>query len=301
MQVTVAEQIVCVTPGACNAGNPNRVLDYQYYVVNTGLFPVDGFSVGVGNRANAIAGGENFSDLAGGGDLQFPNGTGNGVTNAINFLTDGIAQGLVGIHGPGQTAFGFQTQAPGMVDISSAGGGAWGFEEFDNNAGTNPTAYVVRWYTALQGGAGRPLMYNSNCNGNIPASNNPNTPIANGAAGAAGVANDGMINSPVVCNGNLWFFLARFDLYSARGPVPGTGAPDPIGPEWSFGFDDDINGLLEHFDLAEIQQQPDICVDGCSTTLTQQDIADFVPEPATTTMMGGALVVLALALKRFKR
>jgi len=39
MQVTVAEQIVCVTPGACNTGNPNRVLDYQYYVVNTGIFP----------------------------------------------------------------------------------------------------------------------------------------------------------------------------------------------------------------------------------------------------------------------
>ncbi len=303
MQVTVAEQIVCITPGNCGAGNPNRVLDYQFYVFNTGAFPVDGFSIGVGNRASAIGGGEDYSDLAGGADGVFPAATGAGVSNAIAFLTQpGVDPALVTSQAPGEAATAF-IAGGGSADINGGGANSWGFEEFDNfSAGGVPAnkAYVARWYTALQGGAGRPQLYNNGCTGPIPTANVPGTPLANGAPGAAGVANDGVINTAVVCNGVPYFADVRFDLFSANGPVAGTGAPDP-GSTWDLGFDDDVNGTDMTADDAENPDDFTICDANCSAPPTDQDLESDTPEPGAEALIGGGLILLVSLRRRLKR
>jgi len=299
MQATVAEQILCITPGNCNAGNPNRTLDYQYFVFNTGNFVMDGFSVGVGGRAVAIAGGENFSDTAGGADGPFPAATGGGVTNAIAFLGQ-PAVNPVGVTSqpPGQGITAFST-LNGTDDISTPGGGGWGFEEFDNfSAGQNPVskAYQVRWYTALQGGAGRATLYNNGCNGNIP--------VANGAG--VGLNNtSGVLNTALNCNGNIFFAAFRVDLFSPNSPVAGTGAPDPFGSGWDLSFDDDVSGIDTSFDDTSLPPDTTICdpsVTTCGTLSEGFDSSNTIaPEPGAFFLVSGGLLALGLAGRRRRR
>src|SRR6202012_1424395 len=64
----VGEQIVC-------ANGPCTVLDYQFYVLDTGVVGIDGvaFGLGVVNAAAQIAGGmTTFATAGGGGDGPFP-------------------------------------------------------------------------------------------------------------------------------------------------------------------------------------------------------------------------------------
>jgi hypothetical protein len=291
-QATVAEQIVCITPGNCNAGNPNRTLDYQYYVFNTGSFVMDGFSVGVGGRAAAIAGGENFSDTAGGADGAFPAATGAGVTNAIAFLGQpAVNPAGVTSQPPGQGITAFST-LNGTDDISTPGGGGWGFEEFDNfSAGQNPAgkAYAVRWYTALQGGAGRATLYNNGCNGNIPVANGPGVALNN---------TSGVLNTALNCNGNIFFAAFRVDLFSPNSPVAGTGAPDPFASGWDLSFDDDINGTNMSFDATSLPPDTTICDPSqttCGTLSEGYDPSSSVaPEPGAFFLAGGGLLALGI-------
>jgi hypothetical protein len=300
-QATVAEQIVCIAN--CNGA---RTLDYQYYVFNTGLNPIDGFSLGVGNRAQALAGGEQYSDLANGADGAFPNATGGGLAgNAIGFLTvPGVNPPLVSAQQPGEAITAFQTQAPNTVDISNpaiGGNNGWGFEEFDNftNAVVPPAqnAYVVRWYTQVQGGAGRQTLYNPGCNGNTPIANGANQPLNN---------TSGVLNTFLNCNGFIYFAAFRVDLFSTRNPAPGTGAPDPCCA-WDLGIDADIGGLDTFVDAGDPGVDNSVCTQGvdCSTIDPGNDGFDsaqsLAPEPATAALIGGALIGLGCLLRRKRR
>ena len=125
----VAEQIVCANQ-ACTG------LDYQFYVLNTGLVGIDGVAFGLGvtpaNYGAAIAGGVlTFASANGGGDGPFPN----------------VLAGNFG----GTTILGIPGNTPPL-----AGGPvfAWGFEEFQTagTAGGFPTTfYITRWYSPIQG------------------------------------------------------------------------------------------------------------------------------------------------------
>jgi hypothetical protein len=299
-QVVVAEQIVCITAGHCGVGDPARSLDYQFYVFNTGAFAMDGFSVGAGNRAVAIAGGENYSNLAGGADGVFPAATGGGVTNAIGFLAQPVVNPpLVTSRPPGQGVTAFQTAGPNSVDLSPAAGGGWGFEEFDNfSAGQAPAqkSYMTRWYTAAQGGAGRANLYNNGCNGNTPTANGAGQPIN---------SNSGVLNAPLNCAGSVWYAMMRVDLFSPNNPVPGTGAPDPFASGFDLGFDDIVNGI--DVSVLDTSQGPvtDICdpsVTTCSTISSGFDPSSQVqiaPEPSALLLIGGGLIGLA-ALRRWR-
>jgi hypothetical protein len=128
----VAEQIVCANP-ACTG------LDYQFYVLNTGLVGIDGVALGLGvtpaNYGAAIAGGVlTFASANGGGDGPFPN----------------VAACAIAVCG-GTTILGIPGNNPPL-----AGGPvfAWGFEEWQTagTAGALPTTfYITRWYSPIQG------------------------------------------------------------------------------------------------------------------------------------------------------
>ena len=125
----VAEQIVCVA--AC-AG-----LDYQFYVLNTGVIGIDGVAFGLGvtpaNYGLAIAGGALTVATANfGGDGGFPN----------------VIAGNYG----GTTVLGVP---PNTFPLAAGPVKAWGFEEWQDagTAGGLPTTfYITRWYSPIQGG-----------------------------------------------------------------------------------------------------------------------------------------------------
>jgi hypothetical protein len=119
--------------------NPiNSQFYYTFAVANTtpGLAPprIDGFYLGVGPRANAMAGGMQFNvGPAGGAD------PGAGFPAAPGGLLGGTAL-LSGV---------FDASTTPLVPAATT---TWGFEEFDDRgAGILPnTAYVMRWYDPLQ-------------------------------------------------------------------------------------------------------------------------------------------------------
>jgi PEP-CTERM motif len=125
------KQIVCTNPGCLGGG-----LDYQFYVLYTGVAGIDGVAFGLGvtpaNYGAAIAGGAlTIATANGGGDSAYPS------VLAENF--GGTT--LLGI--PGNNA----PLAGGPVS-------AWGFEEWQS-AGTRrglpTTFYIKRWYSPIQG------------------------------------------------------------------------------------------------------------------------------------------------------
>lgn len=123
----VAEQIVCAN-FACT------VADYQFYVLNTGIFGIDGFALGLGAVPGAIAqNNTSFATFGGGGDGPFPNQPG------------AVANGGTGVLGP---------CGPAACNPAFAGPAAWAFEEFQDPGtfgGLPATYYVVRWYSPIQG------------------------------------------------------------------------------------------------------------------------------------------------------
>ena len=112
--------------------NPfNSQYYYTFAVANTtaGGAKVNGFFIGVGNQAAALAGGQSFgAGAAGGADPPFPAGFGAGGASPI----------LSGVFIAG-------------VPLNPAGT-PWGFEEFD---GVN--SYVMRWYDSVQGATVRAI------------------------------------------------------------------------------------------------------------------------------------------------
>ncbi len=135
----VGEQIVC-------ANGPCTVLDYQFYVLNTGVVGIDGvaFGLGVVNAAAQIAGGiTTFATAGGGGDGPFP-----------AMPLGGVANGGTGVLGP---------CGPAACNPAAAGPAAWGFEEFQDagTAGGLPASfYIVRWYSPIQGPLSAKLLPN---------------------------------------------------------------------------------------------------------------------------------------------
>lgn len=127
----VAEQIVCTNPGCVGGG-----LDYQFYVLNTGVVGIDGVAFGLGVTpaiyGAAIAGGAlTIATANGGGDGAFP------AVLAGNF--GGTA--LLGI-------------PPNAAPLAGGPVSAWGFEEWQDagTAGALPTTfYIARWYSPIQG------------------------------------------------------------------------------------------------------------------------------------------------------
>jgi hypothetical protein len=120
----VAEQIVCANI-LCSG------FDYQFYVLNTGIRPIDGvaFGLGVFNAGAQIAGGAlTLATAPLGGDGPFPN----------------VAAGNFG----GTLVLGIPA---GGVPVAN-GPAAWGFEEWQDAPGALPaTFYIVRWYSPIQG------------------------------------------------------------------------------------------------------------------------------------------------------
>jgi hypothetical protein len=124
----VAEQIVC-TAGCLG-------LDYQFYVLNTGVIGIDGVAFGLGvtpaTFGAAIAGGAlTIATANGGGDGPFP----------------GVLAGNFG----GTTVLGVPPNNP---PLAAGPIFAWGFEEWQDagTAGALPiTFYITRWYSPIQG------------------------------------------------------------------------------------------------------------------------------------------------------
>jgi len=124
----VAEQIVCVA--ACTG------LDYQFYVLNTGVIGIDGVAFGLGvapaTYGAAIAGGSlTIATANGGADGGFP------------FV-------IAGNYG-GTRVLGVPQNTP---PLAAGPVFAWGFEEWQDfgTAGNLPTSfYITRWYSPIQG------------------------------------------------------------------------------------------------------------------------------------------------------
>jgi hypothetical protein len=144
--VRVAEQIVC-------ANGPCTVLDYQFFLLNTGVIGIDGFAMGlgvVGNGAAQIAAGMvTVATAGGGGDGPFPDMPAGGVNN-----------GGTAILGPCGLI-------PAACNPAFLGPAAWGFEEFQDagtGGGLPNTFYITRWYKPTQG-------FNGTCALNRAAAN----------------------------------------------------------------------------------------------------------------------------------
>jgi hypothetical protein len=101
--------------------------DYEFLVRNVGNVGINGFWGGIGNKANAIAGGQWVGTAAGGADA--PNG-----------FPASVAGGAFGPLISGE--------AGATNPYSAVLFNTWGFEQFDDRAAPNglPTNYVVRWF-----------------------------------------------------------------------------------------------------------------------------------------------------------
>jgi hypothetical protein len=267
----VAEQIVCANI-ACT------VLDYQFYVANTGAIGIDGFALGLGAVPGVIPQADTaLASAAGGGDGPFP------------------AQ-------PGFVNFGTAVLGPcALIACGPVGNGpaAWGFEEFQDPGtlgGLPATFYVTRWYNPVQG-------FNAGCgvaNLNLVAAN------------AAGVLCPGqysrfdLITTYPPAGGN--------GAVDPPGDTPFIGFDDigndpggNVSPE--FDLDSDASGSSSPAD--DWSQPCDPETSSCGTPATSPtadsvfaaDSSQFSesPEPSTSLIAGAGLIVAAGLLRRRKR
>lgn len=243
----VAEQIVCANI-LCTG------LDYQFYVLNTGVVGIDGVAFGlgiVGNGAGQIGAGgrENGGTLS----IATRPGGGDGVFPAIPFANVGLWGGtqVLGI--------------PGGFLPYSAGPLAWGFEEFQDpgTGGALPaTFYAVRWYSPVQGPFAAKLFPGRWVRLDLFT--------VFGPAGGTGAVDPPDISLP--------FFA--FDT------VNGDLNIDPLSSlttDWTHPCDPATESCTPLTDPLG---------DSAFASATQQLDSQFTPEPATFAMIGGALALL---------
>lgn len=272
----VGEQIVCANIGC-------TMLDYQFYVANTGAIGIDGFALGLGvvNAAAQIAGGmTTFATAGGGADGPFP------------------AQPLGGVANGGTAVLGPCGLVPAACNPAFAGPLGWGFEEFqdaETGGGLPATFYITRWYNPVQGfnpGCGWNGLFNANLF----------------AANAAGV----------LCPGQY----TRMDLLTVFPPAGGNGAVDPPADLPFIGFDDiggdtgDAGGNTDpefdvSSDLSGWTQPCDPALTSCGTPATgptadpifaaDSSTLGQAPEPAAIILTGGGLAAMGMFRRRRKR